>query len=55
MSGRSDIAKGRVKEATGVLTGNEKLQKKGRTDQAVGRVRKVAEKTSDRIAKKMRG
>jgi len=55
MSGRTDIAKGRVKEATGVLTGNEKLQKKGQKDQAVGRFRKVAEKTSDRIAKKMRG
>jgi len=39
MSGKSDIAKGRVKEAVGVITGNRKLREKGETDQAIGRVK----------------
>jgi len=55
MSGRTDIAKGRVKEATGVLTGNEKLRDKGKADQAIGRVKRSAEKAVDKITKKMRG
>jgi uncharacterized protein YjbJ (UPF0337 family) len=55
MSGRSDIAKGRVKEATGVLTDNRKLQERGRTDQSIGRVKQAAAKATDKITKKMRG
>ncbi len=55
MSGKSDIAKGRVKEATGVLTGNKELREKGKTDQAVGRVKQSAEKAVDKVTKKMRG
>lgn len=55
MSGRSDIAKGRVKEATGVLTGNQKLQQRGQTDQSIGRVKRAAQKATDKITKKMRG
>ena len=55
MSGRTDIAKGRVKEATGVLVGNDKLRQKGKTDQAVGRIKRSAEKAVDKVAKKMRG
>lgn len=54
MSGKSDIAKGRVKEAAGVLTGNDKLREKGKTDQAIGQVKQSAEKTVDKITKKMR-
>ena len=55
MSGRSDIAKGRVKEATGVLTDNRKLQERGRTDQSIGRVKQAAAKATGKITKKMRG
>ena len=54
MGSQIDIAKGRMKEAAGVLTGNENLQRKGRTDQAIGKVRQAAEKASDKIAEKMR-
>jgi uncharacterized protein YjbJ (UPF0337 family) len=54
MSINTDIAKGRVKEATGVLTGNDELRRKGKTDQAVGNVRKAANKAVDKVAKKMR-
>lgn len=54
MSGRTDIVKGRVKEAAGVISGNDKLRAKGKTDQAVGRVKQKAEKAVDKIANKMR-
>jgi len=55
MSGKTDMAKGRVKEATGILTGSQKLQARGRTDQSVGRVKQAAQKATDKITKKMRG
>lgn len=55
MSGKTDIAKGRIKEAAGVLTGNDKLREKGKMDQAVGKVRQVTDKAVDKVAKKMRG
>jgi len=54
MTINTDIAKGRIKEAAGVLTGNDQLRQKGKTDQAVGKVRKAADKAVDKIAKKMR-
>ena len=43
MSGKSDVVKGRIKEAAGALTGNDKLRAEGRADQAVGEVKQVAE------------
>ena len=54
MGGKTDIAKGRIKEAAGVLTGNDKLRNKGQTDQAVGRVKQAAEKVVEKVAKRMR-
>lgn len=53
MSGKTDIAKGRVKEAAGVLTGNDRLRSKGKTDQMIGRVKQAAGKASDKVAKRM--
>lgn len=53
MSGKTDIAKGRIKEAAGVLTGNDKLRRKGKTDQAVGEVKQAASKVVDKITKRM--
>jgi len=49
MGGKTDVAKGRVKEAAGVLTGNDKLRAEGKTDQAVGEVKQVAEKVGDKV------
>ena len=54
MGGKTDIAKGRVKEAAGVLTGNEKLRSRGKTDQAVGQVKQAAKKVVDKVSKRMR-
>jgi uncharacterized protein YjbJ (UPF0337 family) len=54
MGGKTDIAKGKVEEAAGVLVNNDKLRNKGKTDQAVGRVKQAADKIVDKVAKKMR-
>jgi uncharacterized protein YjbJ (UPF0337 family) len=54
MGGKTDIAKGRIEEAAGVLAGNDKLRSKGKTDQAVGEVKQAASKVVDKIAKRMR-
>jgi uncharacterized protein YjbJ (UPF0337 family) len=49
MGGKTDVAKGRIKEAAGVLTGNDKLRTEGKTDQAVGNVKQGAEKAVDKV------
>jgi uncharacterized protein YjbJ (UPF0337 family) len=57
MSGKTDVVKGRLKEAAGALTGNDKLRAEGRTDQALGKVKQAAERAVDtvgRAAKKIR-
>ena len=54
MSTKTDVVKGRLKEAAGALTGNENLRAEGRTDQAVGRAKQVAEKAVDKVAKAIR-
>ena len=48
-SGKSDELKGRVKEATGALTGDQKLKREGKVDQAVGKVKQTAEKVIDKV------
>ena len=47
-SGKSDELKGRVKEAAGALTGNAKLKREGKADQAVGKVKQTLEKVIDK-------
>ena len=47
-SGKSDEAKGRVKEAVGVLTGDKKLQREGKADQTAGKVKKAVKKAKDK-------
>jgi uncharacterized protein YjbJ (UPF0337 family) len=48
-SGKSDELKGRVKEAAGALTGDQKLKREGKVDQAVGKVKQTAEKVVDKV------
>jgi uncharacterized protein YjbJ (UPF0337 family) len=48
-SGKSDELKGRVKEAAGALTGDKKLKREGKADQAVGRLKQKAEKVIDKV------
>ena len=49
MSGKTDEVKGRIKEAAGALIGNDELRDEGKTDQAVGKVKQVAEKAIDKV------
>jgi len=49
MSGKTDIVKGRVKEAAGALTGNEKLKVEGKTDQVVGEAKETVQKVADKV------
>ena len=49
MGGKTDVAKGRLKEAAGVLTGNDKLRAEGKADQVVGEVKQVADKAVDTV------
>jgi uncharacterized protein YjbJ (UPF0337 family) len=44
MRGSPQVVKGRMEEAAGVLTGNDKLRAKGQTNQVVGHVKQLAEK-----------
>jgi uncharacterized protein YjbJ (UPF0337 family) len=54
MKGSTEIVKGRIEEAAGVLTDNDKLRAKGQTDQAVGHVKLAAEKGVRKIVDKVR-
>jgi uncharacterized protein YjbJ (UPF0337 family) len=51
MSGTTDKIKGRVKEAVGVVTDNQRLKDEGRTDQAVGKVKEVVDHVIDKVEK----
>jgi uncharacterized protein YjbJ (UPF0337 family) len=48
-SGKTDELKGRVKEAAGALTGDAKLKREGRVEQAAGKIKQEAEKVIDKI------
>jgi uncharacterized protein YjbJ (UPF0337 family) len=50
--GSADEAKGRVKEALGDLTDDDKLRQEGRIDRAKGQVKDVVDKAVDRAAGK---
>ena len=39
MAGKTDKAKGRIKEAAGALTGDKALKREGKLDQIVGSVK----------------
>jgi uncharacterized protein YjbJ (UPF0337 family) len=49
MNGKLDVVKGRIKEATGVLTNNEKLRNEGKANQAAGNAGKIVEETIQAI------
>jgi len=53
----ADKIKGRIKEAVGVITDNDRLKSEGQTEQAVGEAKEVAEKVKDtvkRVVEKVR-
>ena len=51
MSGKTDVVKGRIKEAAGALTGNDELREEGKADQAVGKAKQAVQKVADTVKK----
>ena len=49
MGSTTDKIKGRVKEAVGMITDNDRLKREGQTDQVVGEVKEAAEKVKDKV------
>lgn len=48
MGGKTDQIKGRIKEAAGVLTDNDRLKGEGKLDQVVGKVKETADNAVDK-------
>jgi len=46
---RKDEAKGRIKEAAGDLTGDDKLKREGKADRAEGKVHDAVDKAGDKV------
>ena len=53
-NGKTDDAKGRIKEAGGALTGDKELKNEGKVDQAKGSVKDAVDDAGD-AAKKVVG
>jgi uncharacterized protein YjbJ (UPF0337 family) len=49
MSGKTEKAKGRIKEAMGTLTGRNKLANSGRADQSAGNVKDKVTGAVDKV------
>jgi uncharacterized protein YjbJ (UPF0337 family) len=49
MGSKADDIKGRVKEATGTLSGDKDLEREGKIDQAGAAVKKKAESAGDKL------
>jgi uncharacterized protein YjbJ (UPF0337 family) len=55
MSGKAEEIKGRVKEAAGVLSNDERLKQEGKIDQASGKVKQATEHVIDKIRDAAKG
>jgi len=53
MGSTTDKITGRVKEAVGVITDNDRLKREGQTDQAVGKVKDAAERIVEKVKDKV--
>jgi len=53
MGGKTDVVKGRIKEAAGALTGNDELRAEGKADQAVGKAKQAVQKVVGKVKKAM--
>ena len=47
--GKTDEMKGRMKEAAGALTGDQKLKREGRVDQTVGKLKQKVDEIIDKV------
>ena len=53
MGSKSDKIKGRLKEAVGALTDNDRLKSEGQRDQMVGKVKEAAESVAEKMKDKV--
>jgi uncharacterized protein YjbJ (UPF0337 family) len=53
MDGNSDVAKGKIEEAAGSLTGNENLRKEGKKDEMIGKAKRMRGKVKKEAQKAM--
>jgi uncharacterized protein YjbJ (UPF0337 family) len=49
MAGEADKLKGRMKEAAGAMTDDDRLRREGKMDQAAGKVKDAAGKAVDSV------
>jgi len=49
IGGKMDQVKGRIKEAAGVLTDDDRLKSEGQIDQVVKKVKKTVERATDAL------
>ena len=54
MSGKTDEVKGKIKEAAGALTVDDKLREEGKTDQVVGKTKQAVKKTTEAVKEAVR-
>jgi uncharacterized protein YjbJ (UPF0337 family) len=55
MSGTTDKIKGRVKEAVGVLTDDQRLKDEGKLDQTTGKIKETVEHVIDKAKNAVQG
>jgi uncharacterized protein YjbJ (UPF0337 family) len=53
MGSKSDKIKGRIKEAVGVLADDDRLEREGQRDQAVGEVKEKVEQAAEKVKEKV--
>lgn len=53
MKGSTDKVTGRIKQAIGALTGNQKLKRQGRADERAGGIKQHADDTIDAVRDKL--
>jgi uncharacterized protein YjbJ (UPF0337 family) len=54
IGGKTDVVKGRIKEAAGVLTCNDQLREEGKTDQAVGKAKQAVQEMTGKFKRSIR-
>jgi uncharacterized protein YjbJ (UPF0337 family) len=55
MSGTTDVIKGRVKEAVGALTNDQRLKDEGKLDQTAGKIKEGVARVIDKAKSAAKG
>jgi uncharacterized protein YjbJ (UPF0337 family) len=55
MSGKAEEIKGRVKEAAGAMTNDERLKQEGKIDQASGKIKQATEHVINKVRDAAKG